>query len=352
MIDILLIIYIALIISGIRSYRRSGDIEQPFLDITRVRSSRGALALLVLLGHISYVTDSGHIFPYMANTGFLAVSGFFFFTGFGVMAKHMSDPDYSRGFLKKRYPKLLVMYLIIFSIFFTVRCFALHEGITLKGAILQTFSNYPFVASSWYLFDTLIFYFVIWLMMCFLKDRYSSIVLYFTLFLFAFSVLLIVVGMGFWWFVSIFNIAVGMFFAYQYKKIVKFYDKYRYVLLLVYIALFAGFYSYYLRHTTGEAGSLFMLFVMISSSILFVLIYTMIAFLFKTDNKILDFIGVISLPFFLIQNMYNEVLPVRGILGNDLLFACFSIVCTMISAYILNMVLMYIFKFFSVSSRK
>ena len=61
-------------------------------------------------------------------------------------------------------------------------------------------------------------------MMCFLKDRYSSIVLYFTLFLFAFSVLLIVVGMGFWWFVSIFNIAVGMFFAYQYKKIVKFYD--------------------------------------------------------------------------------------------------------------------------------
>ena len=344
MIDLFFLGYLLLLISGIKSYRHKGDIKTQYLDMNTTRLSRGGLALLVLISHISYVISSGTIFPYLHHAGYLAVSVFFFISGYGTMTRYISNPDYKKSFLQKRYPRLIIMYLIIYMVFFTVRHFCLKESISLLESIRISFGNYPFVASSWYLFDTLVIYFAFWLFMHLFKQRYSFMALFMALFLFAYALLLMFTEHGFWWFATMHNFVIGLFFAIYKDRIIRLYDKYRWVICTVLVLLFTLTFSYFVINTTGEADSLFMMFIMLSSSSLFVLLYSVYVFLFQFKNKALLFIGGISLPFFLIQNMFNVVLPFKSYFPNELLFAFYSLICTTISAFVLTKTVDSIFK--------
>ncbi len=336
MIDCLFYLYLLLLLTCIKSYRRKGNTGFQYLDINTTSLSKGGMALLVLFSHISYEIDTGILFPYLKYTGYLAVSVFFFISGYGTMTKHINDPEYKKSFITKRYTRLIIMYLLIYAVFFTVRHYGLHENISLKDSILMSLGNHPFVAYSWYLFDTIVLYFAFWIFMKLLKNRYSAIVLYMSVFLFAYAVLLMLTEHGFWWFVTMPNYIVGMFFAINKDRIVHFFDNYRGLICIILMVLFTATFAYYVINTTGEADNLFMIFIMISSSTLFVLLYSFAVFIFQFKSKVLLFFGSISLPFFLIQNMFNEVLPFKDYCPNELIFAFYSLICTTLSAFILT----------------
>ncbi len=344
MIDLFFFAYILLLISGIKSYRHKGDIETPYLDMNTTKLSRGGLALLVLISHISYEIETGIIFPYLYMTGFLAVSVFFFISGYGIMTRYQNNPEYKKTFLQKRYPRLIVIYLIIYVLFFTVRHFILNDNVNLLDSIRLSMGNFPYVASSWYLFDILVLYFAFWVFMQFLKNRYTAISMYMLLFIFTYAVFLILTEHGFWWFITMQNFAVGMLFSIYKDRIIKLYDKHKWIICVTLIILFTVSFSYYAVNTTGEADSLFLLLIMICSSTLFVLLYTVFVFLFQFNSKVLLFFGSISLPFFLIQNMFNEVLPFKPYFQSELLFACYSLVCTTLSALLLKKIVDLVFK--------
>ena len=264
------------------------------------------------------------------------------------MGKHIYEPEYKKSFITKRYPNLIIMFLIIFSVFFIVRHYGLHERISLSESILMSFGNSTFVAHSWYLIDTMVIYLAYWGFMNLLKNRYTAIALYMSVFLFAYAVFLLLTGHGCWWFVTMHNYVVGIIFAIYKNRIISFYDKYRWIVSIVLILLFTTSFSYYVIKTTGEADSIFMMIIMMSSSSLFVILYSVVVFLFQFKSKVLLFYGSISLPFFLIQDMFIKVLPIKHLFPNELLFACYSIIGTTLSAFILtkvvNILIKYLFK--------
>ena len=138
--------------------------------------------------------------------------------------------------------------------------------------------------------------------------------------------------------------AIGMLFAYCRDKIIRIYDRYRFILIALYAPLFVFLFVYYCKNTNGEAQSVLMLTVMISSSILFVLNYTLTVYLFPVKSRLLDFYGKISLEFYLLQNLFIEIIPIRSFISNDLLFSLCVLLLTTVAAYLLNAAVTCIFK--------
>ena len=75
---------------------------------------RGFFALLVILHHMTQRVNAKGLMWIYFDAGFLAVAMFFFYSGFGLMKKGISQ---RRGFFRKRLPKLLIPYVVMMAVY-------------------------------------------------------------------------------------------------------------------------------------------------------------------------------------------------------------------------------------------
>lgn len=160
-----LVLCIFLILWGI-SIAGRGRFYEDYLSLDVMKSLRGLAAIGVIIHHISLeeaFKNAGELEKF-TNAGYMLVSVFFFCSGYGLLKKLDENPDYMKGFLKKRLPVLIIPYytsVVLYGLFYVTRGDDLAPlqwvthiiGITL----MNEYAWYPIILTIFYIAFYLVF---------------------------------------------------------------------------------------------------------------------------------------------------------------------------------------------------
>ena len=102
------ILFTILLILTFISIRKT---ENSSLSIEKCNYLKGIFAVIVFINHVSTVDDI--LDPLYTYLALAVVAAFFFISGYGVMSGYIKDNNYLNSFLKKRFIKLILPYMII-----------------------------------------------------------------------------------------------------------------------------------------------------------------------------------------------------------------------------------------------
>lgn len=118
---------------------------------------KGILCLFVFMHHLSFYKTDGIVFPAFFGLGDIAVGVFFFLSGFGLMKQHMRKEDYHKGFLDRRFVKVLYPYIFVTFIYW-LYYFITDRRQSLLEVLSALFRGEPIVSYSWYIVEICIIY--------------------------------------------------------------------------------------------------------------------------------------------------------------------------------------------------
>ena len=158
LLDLLVLLLLAVTLLNIKIVKPITAFNDECLSLKSCNSYRGMFALVVILHHISQRVTCGYLLPDFTRVGYLAVSVFFFLSGYGLLKKHLSDDNYSRGFLQKRIPTILIPYILMTVLYWCV--YAVLGDVKSIEFLWNDFlkNGNLIVWFSWYVVAILLFY--------------------------------------------------------------------------------------------------------------------------------------------------------------------------------------------------
>lgn len=130
-----------------------------YSSLTNKESSncmKGMAALLIVFSHAHFYSTDFGLLKLFKPFGFIGVSLFFFYSGYGVMCQYISNVKYLNGFLLKRFRSVYIPYLIATLMYtFFVRNQNVSYTLLIKNIFLMDrvlpFAWYVPVILVWYL---------------------------------------------------------------------------------------------------------------------------------------------------------------------------------------------------------
>ena len=201
---------------------------------------KGLLALLIIIHHLSIYIKDTILLKVFTIVGVIAVSAFFFYSGYGLMISYLKKENYLKDFLNKRIMKIVIPYII--AIIFTILAYLLTGQLTPRKIFNSLVEGEPVVRFSWYVLAIIILYVVFYLSAKFLKrKRMINIAVFGGTILYC-IVVNNILGFNNWWVNSCFAFFIGIYWAsYKEKYAITLKDKnkiIRYAIMLS-IILFA-----------------------------------------------------------------------------------------------------------------
>lgn len=310
-------------------------------DSLSLRVSKGLLgfsAVGIMLHHMSqtiyFAGEDPGVLMFMVNIGVCFVGIFFFFSGYGLYSSLRDKPDYLKGFLRNRLPAVLVPFYLCNFIFILGSYFAGYQF--QKGELLPYLTGAVLMnGQMWYIVEILILYLLFYLVFRLIKNRNAACIVYGALLmiLIAFSLWLghdtktPTQGLWFhgeWWYNTTFMIWVGIMFARWERQILGVIRRFYWPIFAVFLLLTAFLYNGtlhmlqnkgYWYEWDGYPGyrekwqTLGVQFFFVFALVITVVIITQ---KIKFSNKILDFLGEISLELYLIHNLFLLYMPVSN----------------------------------------
>lgn len=183
---------------------------------------RGTFALAVLFFHAwlfmgEGVSDSLILKLLIGNWGNLAVTGFFFISGYGLGYSFRNKEDYTKTFLAQRLVPVVV-YLVFMLLVSTVWELIWMHSIQTQDTTGFLFSDLLYYAQfemGWFFLPLIVFYAGFWLIAKFLDGRPA----YFVLFVLAYIVICILLGTDEVYIVCAPGMAVGYAYAMNTEKL-------------------------------------------------------------------------------------------------------------------------------------
>ncbi len=307
--------------------------HEDFLSLKSTNVWQGLAALGVLFHHLSQtITNYGNewkgLFTLFSFMGIFFTSIFFFCSGYGLVVSYRTKPDYLKGFLKKRLPKVLLPFLVSNAIYYVLVAFYFGRVEGVLDSLGYLFGWQLVNTNTWYLVEIIILYLAFYITYRFVKNKKAALGLMcgFVGFMIVGSLLLChdqsQYGghwfMGEWWYNSTGLFAIGMVVGHFYDKITAFFKKQYAWLLPVTIFLnatmfvitqivmkFFGYYQEWEGHP-GYGAKVVSLFAQFISCVLFVLLVLLISMKVKVYNKVLAFLGTIGLEIYIIQDLFIQ----------------------------------------------
>ncbi len=339
------VLLLAVLIWGLKGSKRREFHEDAFsLGITK--GIQGFCAAGIMLHHMAQtITNYGNvnkgIINYMNDIGVFFVGIFFFCSGYGLYTSLMKKPDYLKGFFRKRLPSILVPFYVGNTIFVLT---AMLFGARFKtGELISFLTGWVLLNSQlWYIVEIFILYVVFYLLFRWKKGRLSYILMgVFVVVLMSVSLLLghdykTISGgawlKGEWWYNGIFLFFIGITFARYYDTLIKHIKKFYPVWLIVSLAGSGVFYALtehmlktkgYWMERAGYPGYLEKvqtLSCQVPMILFMVIAFFLITMKVQFGNKVLDFLGKISLELYIIHNLFIINLRNQIRIENDFLF--------------------------------
>ena len=347
------------------------EFNEEAFSLRQMKAIQGFVALLIMFHHCGQKTSASWIdkkfyiggLDMFVEIGFVLVTFFTFCSGYGLYKSFKSKPDYlNRNYLLKRIFPIIVLGYIVTWLYLPCR-YLLGEKISGKQLFYYLSGIKLCNPNGWYVCVIPFFYLCFFLAFKYCKNEKLalSIVLIFTV---AYQLLGTSVNhndwwiTGEWWFNSIHLFVVGVFFAMFEDKIVPHIKKYYIVyLILGAVLVFGGYrfwkyarsaFSYYgenwnapdtiLRRRLTLAGDIWF-----SSAVVFLSL--LLSMKIRVGNRFLDFMGKITLEFYLIHGLFVELFCFAFVgqlkslyyIKNQLLFVAVVFVLGIIGAYLLAM---------------
>ena len=124
---------------------------------------RGLLALVVLFHHFSFFISDGVLLPLFRELGKPTVAVFLFLSGYGVMRRFCSDPQYLHRFLPRRMAKLWIPYSAVALLSLLTRPIWKGTWYGLSDLLGAFRYGDPVVSNGWYVFFLAALYLLFWL---------------------------------------------------------------------------------------------------------------------------------------------------------------------------------------------
>ena len=316
-----------------KRYRFVGDEgtgwNEQFLSRDTSKMLLGFFAIMVVFHHLvqhSGALDAG-LLAVLEDFGVGFVGGFFFFSGFGLFESFKSKPDYLKGFLKKRLPTVLVPFLSVNLIFVIYELTQTEENIGVKQLVFWITGWNLLNSQMWYMIEIIILYIIFYLLFRFIKNTKIAMAL-----LFVAVGLMITMSFlrchgerwfqGEWWYNTTLLFPLGALFSEHKDDIVYFIKRFYKIVLPVVFVLFIVFYnlteyalktySYWSETGTdkGYDDKLRCLMVQCPMVIFFILLVLVIGLKLKIGNKVLKYLGTVSLEIYLIHYLFMSIFAV------------------------------------------
>ena len=345
---------------------RRGEWNEDAFSLRQMKALQGFAAVMIMLHHCSQKVsaswlDRQYYIPgleFFVQIGFVLTSFFTFSSGYGLYRSFKSKPGYlENGFIRKRIVPVVILGYAVAYIFLIARLFMGEkiEGLQLIRYITGIQLSNP---NGWYVIVISAFYLCFFLAFRNIKNEKAALTAVLT-----FTVAFQLLGAsldhydfwmcGEWWFNSIHLFVVGIFFAIHEEKIVTHLKKHYVLYLIVSMAAILAFsmlsdytkavVSYYGEYSNLEHKVLRRL-ICLTAEILFssaVVLCTLLAGMkIKIGNRFLDFMGKITLEFYLIHGLFIDLFchVFNGKVPNSALFVRVVFVLSIPSAMLLKAV--------------
>ncbi len=304
-----------------------------FLSLEQTKAFQGFLAICIMLHHIGQKTAASWIQPktrivhgldFFVPLGFMLVSVFLFFNGYGVYKSFHAKENYLKGFISRRIlPVVLALYTT--TIIFFVARLLIGEKMDGKQVLLYLSSIDLCNPNTWYVIVLPFFYLAFYLSFKFIKNDHLA-VLATTLFVALYMLLGTRINhngywmRGEWWWNCTHLFPIGIIFAKYEDKIVPHLKKYYWVYLIIAVAAVYPLYQYsrtlcnvfgYYGENWGAPDTVLRRRISLLGEMLvttdFVFACLLLGMKVKIGNKFLKFMGTITLEFYLIHGLFVEL---------------------------------------------
>lgn len=279
-------------------------------------SLKGIFCIGIVLHHLAQRTSIGFLQP-LCSAGTFLVAGFFFLSGYGLMAQlQEKGSGYLAGFSRRQIGKVALPYALV-TIFYALCFFAAGMGSSPLSILHSLFSGDPFVPFSWYALAIMLFYAAFAL--CFSRtDSPAAGIFRFLLFLSGYTLLCLALGFGEWWYLSCPGFLLGMLFFGRSRN---------QVLLFSLAGLPMLCAALWLLRQNAAAALLAKISGICAVTALLFCLFSY----FPLNKKALRWLGERSLYFYLLQGLPMALLHSSWLsLRDDYLYAALCILCTLL----------------------
>lgn len=333
----------------------------------------GIFAILIMVHHLAQeLVDEPAIkgFLFLEDWGVCFVGVFFFFSGYGLMKSILTKQDYLNGFFKKRFIKILIPFYgsILVFLFYNI---AIGESYKASETIAYVTGWKLINPHMWYMIEIALLYTIFYMIFRFVKNINMALILT------GASIIPIVIGslflghgeywfQGEWWYNTVFLFFIGILIAKEEKRFFAFAKKTYFILLPVGITLFfvlyqgtkhmLNTYSYWSEYENppGYLDKFRCLSFQLPMVITFIFILLLIMLKVRFSNKVLSFLGGISLELYLIHNLFIIMLRDSKVvyIKSTSMYFFMVIGSSILLAYMLNRVNRYFIQAFSVTQKE
>ncbi|MBR3358351.1 MAG: acyltransferase [Solobacterium sp.] len=284
---------------------------------------RGFFAVLVILHHMAQrVTEAGLIRIYI-DIGYLAVAGFFFYSGYGLMKKGIEQ---KKGYFRRRLPGIILPYILTLVIYWII--YALTGDVKNFGSLMaEHLHNTSGISFLWF-----IFVYVFWIVFLgiALKMIRSDIGILYAAILFSAGFLglfLVFIPSLYWIYDSILLLPLGCAWAYYEKNVLRFIrEHYASVLLSSFLLFCVTLYR--------PASNVLRIASYLVSAIVFMILLNTVTMKRRPLSRILSFLGSISYEIYLLHGI--PITFLRNVLPNEALWTLSVLIIAVLSAWMMH----------------
>ena len=278
-----------ILVCGIK-FAKKREFFDDYFSVSQTLSIKGMCAVFILLSHICmYLADTYftlYAFKYM---GAIMVAGFFFVSGYGLQYGLMNKSDYLKGFFSKRMLSIAVPFYII-NIFYIVT-----NNMDFKNALISLTGF-----NLWFVMAIAIFYIGFYLCGKIFSVKRQPVAM--TVFVILYIIIMNLFGLGLWWTNSCLAFAAGVWVCYDKEAFTKFFQKQYFLKTLLMFIIFAISYIYYSHHNNDRTLPVFIVTVINTTS--FALLLPVISMKIQLGNRVLRFLGKMSLELYLTHALW------------------------------------------------
>lgn len=299
LIDLLLVGFLLLCCFGLRLPAVKQAIHENAPDIGQTTALRGMLCILILFHHSALLTGSGLSAVVLKRIGAYVVGIFYALSGCGLMASWAKNGLH--GFWGKRFRGLILPYLLLSAAAFLIRRLT-GEVLGFRDVLLSFVNGQPMIRYSWFITTILLFYLLFWLAGL-LAKKDAAILIALVAFLSFFTVFALQKAkFEEYWYNAVWCFPLGMLWQRRRQAFAAVFRRHPWVYLalsggiaLGWIAISEHFFwfGYLERLCATLAVSVFVLLLL---------------FRLRSENRVLRFLGGISMEVYLIHGLVVTVL--------------------------------------------
>lgn len=310
-----------------------------YLSRNTTNSLKGILALMVLLCHIhgrTQIFSASILGTLFTAFGYLAVSGFFFLSGYGLYEQYKTKENYIIGFTKNRILPYYITYCVVIAIYF-LRNLLIQHNINWIKVAQSFFWGATIVDNGWYLQTQLILYIAFYLVFRFFK---KNKIVWLGAMVCIYIIVCAILKFPTTWYESVLCFLLGTIFS-KYSDNIKTFLSKKFYSLIAFVVIFTVFVIALFFGNKNVLPETVRVAVKMLSSLLFVVLMVVTLTRIRINNCVTKFLGDISLEIYVLQGLF--LTAYRGFFY-DMVYMLLVIISVLLASIVVHPIFKYINK--------